>query len=56
MIYFLVEMNRGETHRNTGCPLERGEVSLSLTEGGTEEAEVSGFHQAAGTRGMLRSL
>ena len=42
MTYFLVERNRGKTHRNTDCRLERGDVGLSFTEEGQKRVRSLG--------------
>ena len=42
MTYFRVERNRGKTHRNTDCRLERGEVGLSFTEEGQKRVRSLG--------------
>lgn len=42
MTYFLAEMNRGKTCRNTDCRLERGEVGLSFTEEGQKRVRSLG--------------
>ena len=54
VIYLLVEMSKGKSHRNIERGLKSSEVDLPLTEEGWKRGVVPGFHQAVRSGGMLR--
>lgn len=54
VIYLLVEMSKGKSHRNVERGLKSSEGALLLTEERQERGVVLGFHQAVRTGGIRR--